>query len=168
MPRMRNIRILETLEGKLGLLRREVQKVMGGLKREIDRREGELAGLKAEYTKGMELIGGKGRSATPPAPRRTRRRRARPLDWKQVYGSLPARFTLEVLSRHPSAGKRSKAHLYAIISRWKKEKKITKDATGAYRKLEGAPAAKRGRRAPKPKAAAAPKASAARPESPGA
>ena len=87
-----------------------------------------------------------------------------------MFSSLPARFTLDVLSRHPSAGKRSKPHLYAIISRWKKERKITKDASGAYRKLEGGPAAKRPRRAakPKPKASAAPKAAPAKPESPGA
>ena len=170
MPRMGNVKILESLEGKLGLLRREVQRVMGGLKREIDRRESELAGLKAEYAKGMDLLGGKGRPAPQRAVRRGRRRRAQALDWKQVFSSLPSRFTLDVLTRHPSAGKRSKPHLYAILSRWKKEKKITKDASGAYRKLEGAPAVKRLRRSakPKPKAAAAPKAAPSRPESPGA
>jgi len=131
-PRKRS-KTLESLEGKLEvIIRREVQKVLRVLKREIAKREGELATLKAEFSKGLDLL--RGREKGGPARRRRRARRGRQTNWKQVFSSLPAHFTLETLLRHPVAGKRSKPHLYAIISRWKKEKLLTADPAGGYRK----------------------------------
>ncbi|HSB78637.1 MAG TPA: hypothetical protein VLM91_07615 [Candidatus Methylomirabilis sp.] len=151
---------LESLEGKLAvIIRREVQKVLGVLKREIAKREGELATLKAEYKKGLDLL--RRRQKTGPA---RRRRRGRQANWKQVFSTLPTHFTLETLQRHPVAGKRSKPHLYAIISRWKKEKLLTPDPAGGYRKI-GAQLKKK--QVPRAKPVHAPK-PAARAEAPGA
>ena len=131
MPQSRRRKTLESLEGKLGaIIRREVQKILRVLKREIAKREGELAALKTEYGKGLDLLRGRGKAG----PAR-RRRRGRQTSWKQVFGSLPAHFTLETLQRHPVAGKRPKPNLYAIISRWKKEKLLTADPAGGYRKV---------------------------------
>lgn len=172
MPRRRNPGPSESPGGRLGVLRKEVQRVLEGLRREIATRESELAQLRSEYEGAAQLFG-----ATPPtaasAPARAARprpaRRAKALDWKQVYGSLPARFTLGDLERHPSAGKRSKAHLYAIVSRWKKEKKITKDAKGGYRKAGEAAAKAKPAAKPKPKPALKPspsKNATPRPETP--
>jgi hypothetical protein len=151
MPRRRKATTSQSLGGKIQGFRREVERVMESLRREIASRESELSELKAEYGRVIQAFGGRAaRIAEParPAPAaRGRRgaRRARALDWKQVYASLPPRFTLENLTGHPKAGSRSKPHLYAIISRWKKEKKITKDAAGGYRKTES-PAASKGKR----------------------
>lgn len=151
---------LEFLEGKLAaIIRREVQKVLGVLKREISKREGELATLKAEYKKGLDIL--RRRQKTGPA---RRRRRGRQANWKQVFSSLPTHFTLETLLRHPVAGKRSKPHLYAIISRWKKDKLLTPDPAGGYRKI-GAQVKKK--HVPRAKPAHAPK-PATRAEAPGA
>ena len=155
--------MLESLEGKLGvIIRREVQKVLRVLKREIAKREGELAALKAEYGKGLDLL--RGREMAGSSRRLRRARRAEQADWKQVFSSLPAHFTLETLQRHPVAGKRSKPHLYAIISRWKKGKLLTPDPAGGYRKI-GVQLKKK--QVPRPKPAHAPK-PAARAEAPGA
>jgi hypothetical protein len=173
MPRRRKAGTSESLGGKLAGFRREVERVMESLRREIAVRESELSELKAEYGKVMEAFAPAGRrGAVPPASPearpsagRARRARARALDWKKVYASLPPRFTLDVLSAHPKAGKRSKPHLYAIISRWKKEKKIAKDAGGGYRKVEAGAKAGRGsgRKTPgTPKVAASAKAAAAK------
>ena len=156
----RRRKTLESLEGKLGIIiRREVQKILRVLKREIAKREGELASLKAEYTKGLDLLRGRGKGEPSLG-----RRRGRQADWKQVFVSLPAHFTLETLQRHPVAGKRSKPHLYAILSRWKKDKLLSRDPAGGYRKV-GGDSKKKG--APRPKAAHAPK-PATRPETSGA
>lgn len=163
MARPSKSRTLASLEGKLGVIRREVQKVLRGLKREIAKREGDLAGLKEEHNRGAALLSG--RAKPGPAPTKRRRvRRARQINWKQVFSSLPSRFTLKTLGQHPVAGKRSKAHLYAIVSRWKKEKKVETDPAGGYRKVGAQPKKKRTAR---PKAARAPK-PAPRPEGPSA
>jgi len=128
-------RALSVLAGKLGLIRREVQDVLRGLKREILRREKELAALKAEYAQASDLLRGK----TPPPPP-ARRRRSRSVDWGHVFESLPAAFGLEALAKHPVAGKRPKSHLYAIVSRWKKEGRLVPAAGGGYRKADRRPA----------------------------
>lgn len=163
--------ILASLEGKLGaVIRREVSKALRRLKGQIARRERELAALKAEYAKGVALLR-KRLKAGPAAARRRPRRRARQINWKKVFSSLPARFTMKSLARHPVAGKRPKPHLYAILSRWKKEGVLAKDSSGGYRKVTAQPTQQRRSRRAKPvpatKTARAPK-SAARPEAPSA
>ena len=167
MARRSSVRILAALEGKLGGIRREVLKVLRGLKREIARREADLAAVKAELARGMDIL--RGRAKARPAPARRRARRARRVNWKAVFALLPARFTLKTLARHPVAGKRSKAQLYAILSRWKKDRVLAKDSTGGYRKVTAKPKAKRRARRRKPLAAPkpAPRPAAPRPEGTG-
>lgn len=148
MARRSKNKTLADLEGKLGGIRREVLKVLGALKREIAKREEELASLKAEHAKGEELL----RGGAKPRPARVRRRarRSRQVNWKEVFSSLPARFTLKTLARHPVAGRRPKAHLYAILSRWKKEGVLARDSAGGYRKATAQPKPKRRARRAKP------------------
>ena len=160
MARWSRSRNLADLEGKIGGIRREVLKVLRGLKREITKRAGELAALKTEYARGADLL--RGRAKPRPAPARRRAKRARQVNWKQVLSSLPARFTLKTLARHPVAGRRPKAHLYAILSRWKKEGALAKDSGGGYRKVTKESKPKRRARRPKPAPAQKP---ASRPES---
>jgi hypothetical protein len=164
MPRPSKSRTLLSLEGKLGVIRREVQKVMRGLQREITRRETELAALKAEYGRGADLLRGGGKTAGGPG--RRVRRRARQINWKRVFAGLPPRFNLKTLGNHPIAGKRSKAHLYTVVSRWKKDGLLAPDPAGGYRKLTARRSPKP-KRAPRPRPAKAPKA-APRPEAPSA
>jgi hypothetical protein len=170
MPRRRRATTSQSLGGKIQGFRREVERVMESLRREIASRESELSELKAEYGRVIQALGGsaarapeQARPAVAARARRGTRRRARALNWKQVYASLPPRFTLETLTGHPKAGSRSKPHLYAIISRWKKEKKIAKDASGGYRKTDASAASRAKRPA---RRTAAPKAAQSRPESP--
>jgi hypothetical protein len=169
MARRSSVKILSALEGKLGVIRREVLKVLRGLKREITRREAELAAVRAEFARGMGLLREKGKARPARARRRGKRARSRRVDWKAVFSSLPARFNLKMLGRHPLAGKRSKPQLYAILSRWKKEGLLAKDAGGGYRKVTAKPKAKRRSRRSRPAAAArpAPRPVAPRPEGTG-
>jgi hypothetical protein len=138
---------LESLEGKLGTIRQEVHRILRSLKREIAKREAELAALKARYQRGLGLMQGEVKANAASA--RSRPKRARQIDWKRVFAALPARFTLDTLIRNPEAGKRPKSHLYAIVSRWKKEKKLAADPAGGYRKLD-APGKKIRTSRPKP------------------
>lgn len=148
MARRSRSKALADLEGKLGGIRRDVLKVLRSLKREIAKRQEELAGLKTEYAKGEELL--RGRAKVGAVPVRRRARRARHVNWKAVFSSLPARFTLKMLARHPVAGRRPKAHLYAILSRWKKEGVLARDPAGGYRKATARPKPKRRPRRAKP------------------
>ena len=146
----RRSRTLASLEGKLGaVIRREVSKVLRRLKDQIARRERELTALKAEYTKGADLLRKRLKGGPATATRRPRRR-ARQINWKKVFSSLPARFTLKTLARHAVAGKRPKPHLYAVLSRWKKEGLLAKDSGGGYRKVTTRPPRKRKSRRAKP------------------
>lgn len=161
----RRSRILASLEGKLGaVIRREVSKVLRRLRGQIARRERELAALKAEFAKGMDLLR-KRLKGGPAVARRRPRRRARQINWKKVFGSLPARFTLKTLVGHPVAGKRPKPHLYAILSRWKKEGVLAKDSGGGYRKVAAGSRRKRTARRARPARVQKPT---ARPDTPGA
>lgn len=148
MARPGNGKTLESLEGRLGSIRQEVNRILHGLKREIAKRETDLTALKTRYQRGLELLQGKVKAVAAPA--RPRAKRAPQIDWNRVFAALPARFTLDALIRHPQAGKRPKPHLYAIVSRWKKEKKLEADPAGGYQKL-GTP--KKKTRAPRPKPA---------------
>jgi len=139
---------LTVLEGKMGVIRREVLKVLRTLKREIGKREGALTSLKAEYAKGEQLL--RGQVKPRPQPVRRRARRPRRVNWEQVFSSLPARFSLKTLGKHPVAGRRPKSHLYAIVSRWKKEGILSKDTGGGYRKASAPAKAKRKARRAKP------------------
>jgi hypothetical protein len=152
MARPAKGKTLTSLAGKLGLIRREVQQVMRRLQREIARRERELADLKAEYGQAADLLRGKAPAPPPPA-KPSARRRARPVDWQKVYASLPAVFRLDALLKHPVAGKRPKPHLYALVSRWKKEGRLAAAAGGGYRKVVARAKSKavRAKRPPAPK-----------------
>ena len=148
MARPSKGKTLESLEGRLGSIRQEVHRILRDLKREIGKRETDLTALKTRYQRGLGLLQGKVKAAAAPA--RPRVKRAAQIDWSRVFAALPARFTLDALIKHPKAGKRPKPHLYAIVSRWKKEKRLVADPAGGYRKL-GAPGKKT--RTPRPKPA---------------
>jgi hypothetical protein len=163
MARRSRRKTLADLEGKLGVIQRGVLEVLRSVKREIARREGELAALKAEYAKGADLL--RGRAKPGPVRVKRRARRSRQINWKDVFSSLPARFTLKMLTRHPIAGRRPTPHLYAILSRWKKEGVMAKDAAGGYRKVTKQSKPKRKVRREKPAPTQKP---AARPEAAGA
>ncbi len=143
---------LKSLEGRLGGIRQEVMNALRDLKREIAKKEEELAAMRAEYAKGEAML--RGQVSAPPAPSPRRARRSRQIDWKEVFGSLPAHFTIKTLARHPIAGRRPKPHLYAILSRWKKAGMLAKDSGDGYRKATPKPArAKRRPAKPAPQAA---------------
>jgi hypothetical protein len=166
----RRSRTLTSLEGKLGEFRRDALKfrrnalkVLRNLKEEIGRRARELTTLKQEYAKAAKLLPEQVSVEAGPFRRRPKRR-ARQVNWKQVLTSLPARFTLKTLESHPVAGKKPKPHLYAILSRWKKEGMLTADQAGGYKKVEAKPK-RTGARRPKPARTPKP---APRPEAPAA
>jgi hypothetical protein len=95
---------------------------------EICRREQELAVLKAEAARWQrvpqEPAGGNGPAA--PAPRRRAAKRRR-LDWNAILKELPPRFTMKDIAQ--KSGKPI-AQAYTYVSRWMKEKKVTRGKDG--------------------------------------
>ena len=132
-------KILGALEGKLNVVRREVEKVLQGLRREITAREAALAALKADHARGLDLLRGKATPKSAPVVRRVKKR-ARAINWKAVFRSLPTRFSVKTLTSHAVAGKRPKPHLYAVVARWKKDGLIKTDKAGGYQKAGAKPA----------------------------
>jgi hypothetical protein len=98
------------------------------LRRDIARREKELAYLKAEMTRWQKVTNGRVIASRPQTAKR------RHLDWGALLRELPARFTTKDV-----AAKTAKPlpQVYSRIWQWTKDKKITKDKTG-YRKLSPA------------------------------
>src|SRR5512138_3245425 len=72
MPRRRKVTRSQSLGGKLEGFRREVERVMESLRREIARRESELSELKGEYGRVMSAFGHGARASEPAAAPRAR------------------------------------------------------------------------------------------------
>ena len=73
---------------------------------------------------------GDGAAAVPALRKRSRPKRRR-LDWSTVFKALPARFTSKDLAQ--KSGK-PLAQIYALVSRWMKDKKVRKVKDG-YQKV---------------------------------
>ena len=56
------------------------------------------------------------------------------IDWTAVLATLPNRFTLDSLLAHETAGKKNRAYLRQVVSRWSKEGRIGRTGRGLYEK----------------------------------
>ena len=116
-------------------LQREARRALAALRKEIARRERELAALKAEATRWQSVLQGPARGGglgvTPPRLSPSQRPR---LDWSALLQELPTRFTIRAVAQ--KAGK-PLGHVYVYMSRWMKDKKVRKVA-GGYQKVSQA------------------------------
>ena len=113
---------------------RQASKTLATLQTEIAQREQELTALKTEASRWQSLLqGSAGRdgAAAARAPRKGPRRKQRRLDWNAIFKELPLQFTSKDLAQ--KSGK-PLAQIYALVSRWGKEKKVRKVKDG-YQKV---------------------------------
>jgi len=116
----------------LASFQRDATKALTTLQKEIAQREHELAALKTEASRWQTVLHGPARgdgASTGPAWRK--RRPKRRLDWSVIFKELPARFTSKDLAQ--KSGK-PLAQIYALVSRWMKDKKVRKVKDG-YQKV---------------------------------
>ena len=116
-------------------LRDQGAKMLDSLQREINAKEKELAGLKAEADRWRRALGS-GPSKSPakaPAKKGKQRRRKR-ISWNVALDALPATFTAEMVQ---AATGKPREQVYAAVSRWNKAKLIKRDKDG-YQKVNSA------------------------------
>jgi hypothetical protein len=116
------------------------------LAREIRRRELDLEHLRSQASAWRQAITGgtaparrgPGRpaAAAPAARRRARRGRSggKRVDWAEVLSSVPDKFGVEDVLKHPGARAKGRAQVYPALSRWMDAKKIRNVAKGKYQK----------------------------------
>lgn len=129
----------------LGSIRVQAAKVVQQLERQIRSLEAELEQLQEQMSTWRSLVGGgRGRGAQSGATRgltsRARRAGGKRVDWNEVLGSVPRRFGVQDVMRHPGAAAKGRAQVYPALSRWEKAKLIRRVSQGVYEKTGGAPA----------------------------
>jgi hypothetical protein len=129
MPRRGN-----ELQSILTNLKQQSGKALASLRREIGRREQELALLKATETQWQQVLGLKAKTPAV-GSLRTRRLGQKRLNWESILAALPMTFDNKQVLQ--ATGKPIE-QVYAGLSRWVKDKKIRKGPDGMYQKLSAA------------------------------
>jgi hypothetical protein len=161
-------------------VKRQAAKALARLSQEIQRREAELRQLMAQANtwrtalggggRALRIANGAGRPGRRPSAASARRSSAKRLDWDEILASVPKRFGVDHVMKHPGARAKGRAQVYPALTRWEATKKIRRVGTGQYEKVAGAsqrqaarPATKRKARRGRPAAPAKRVASAKRP-----
>jgi hypothetical protein len=132
-------------------VRRQAKKALAILRREIQRRQNELNGLLAQADRWRDAIDGTrflrrgpgrppGRRAAAGATRRaTSRGRARGsgrrVNWDAVLASVPEKFGVADVMKHPGARAKGRPQVYPALTRWLEAKKVKKIGKGRYQRL---------------------------------
>lgn len=128
-----------------GSLRSQAAAVIGQIESHIGRLEGELEDLREQAEVWRKAIGGKsapsvgrgiagrrGNSAGATRPRGSNR-----VNWDEVLSSVPQRFGVEDVMKHPGAAAKGRAQVYPALNRWEATKRIKRVAKGTYEKAGG-------------------------------
>lgn len=131
----------------LGSLRTQAVNVMGQIEGHIRRLEGELEDLREQAEVWRKAVGGKAASALGlgrGAGRRgssagaTRPRGSNRVNWDEVLSSVPQRFGVEDVMKHPGAAAKGRAQVYPALNRWEATKRVKRVGKGVYEKARGA------------------------------
>lgn len=134
----------------LGSLRAQAANVMGQIEGAIARLEGELEDLREQAEVWRKAVSGKATTALGVgrgAGRRgssagvTRPRGKNRVNWDEVLSSVPQRFGVEDVMKHPGAAAKGRAQVYPALNRWEATKRIKRVGKGIYEKAGGAGAA---------------------------
>ncbi|MBM4256019.1 MAG: hypothetical protein FJ147_08995 [Deltaproteobacteria bacterium] len=122
MPRAKRSR------SAFNVLKKQANKVLGSLRREIAQKEKELSSLRQDAQRLQSVVNGKA-SAAVAGPVRQR------LDWNLILKELPGTF-----SSHEVGVKSGKPmeQVYAGLNRWIKDRKVRKAKQGGYEKMGAA------------------------------
>ena len=123
-------------------LKVSVKREIDRLRKELDTATGRVAAIQEEI-KRHELVhdmldgrktGKRSRQVRSGAGALKRGPRGAMIDWKGVFATLPARFTLDSLLAHETANDKSRGYLGQVVSRWLKEGRIRRTGRGMYEK----------------------------------
>jgi hypothetical protein len=129
----------------LDRFRIQANRALAALTNEIRRREADLQGLQRQAETWREAILG-GNSSRPARGRPTMARagtrkrtagkskRGGRVSWDAVLASLPSKFGVDDVMKHPGARSKGRAQVYPALTRWVQAKKIKKVGKGRYQR----------------------------------
>ena len=143
-------------------LRRQAANVLAALAHEIQKREAELRALVQQAEGWRAALGGGARSIRLAARRGVRRagggtavrasgRSGSRVDWDEVLASVPARFGVDDVLKHPGARAKGRAQIYPALTRWETAKKVRRVGKGKYERTTGAGPSRAARPKPSPR-----------------
>jgi hypothetical protein len=123
-------------------VKRQAEKALAALTRQIREREAELERLIAQANVWRTAIGLRGARRGPGRPRgsssRARRGSSRSggtrVNWDAVLASVPEKFGVADVMKHPGARAKGRAQVYPALSRWMQANKIKKVGKGRYQR----------------------------------
>lgn len=122
----------------LGSIRVQAARVVQQLEGRIRALEGEIRHLMEQADAWRRLlIGGEAAPRAGAGRSAGRRRRAsggKRVDWNQVLDSLPKRFGVEDVMKHPGAAAKGRAQVYPALNRWEGAKRVRRVGKGVYEK----------------------------------
>lgn len=135
-----------------GAIRAQAAKVLSQLEGQISKLESEIADLKAQGDSWRAALGGKvssalgvrrgpGRPAGRTAGTGRRRAKSNRVNWEEVLSSVPQRFGVQDVMKHPGAAAKGRAQVYPALNRWEATKRVKRVGKGIYEKAGGAAAA---------------------------
>ncbi|HEY8515265.1 MAG TPA: hypothetical protein VIS07_07115 [Candidatus Binatia bacterium] len=123
-------------------VKRQAEKALAALLQEIREREAELESLIEQANAWRNAIGiGPRRRGPGRPPRSTTTAGARRssgggrVNWDEVLASVPEKFGVEDVMKHPGARAKGRAQVYPALSRWMQANKIKKIGKGRYQRL---------------------------------
>ena len=132
-----------------GSLRTQAAGVLKQLEDQIHKLETELADLKSHGEAWRAAVGGKlssslgiKRGPGRPPGRPVGSGKGRPkgsarVSWDEVLASVPKRFGVLDVMKHPGAAAKGRAQVYPALNRWEATKRIKRVDKGTYEKLGG-------------------------------
>jgi hypothetical protein len=150
MPRGRRIDIFATLRAQAG-------KALQQLEKQIDVARADLQKMVDQAESWRGLLGGAFGGAVkrgPGRPAGSGRKAARGggggrVSWDDVLASVPNRFGVEDIMKHPGAASKGRAQVYPALTRWETAGRVRRVSKGVYEKAAGGAAAT-GRRPGRP------------------
>jgi hypothetical protein len=127
-------------------LRQQAQRALTAISAEIDRRERELKHLMDQarsWRSTLGIDGGARRAASAARGGTTRRARGsgapvgKRVHWDEVLASVPKRFGVEDVMKHPGARAKGRVQIYPTLARWEAAKKIRRVTQGQYERVSG-------------------------------
>ena len=142
MPRGRTTDIFASLRAQTGKalaqLEAHIAQASADLERMVEQAESWRAILGSKRGPGRPPGSGRG-PGRPPGPKRGpgRPKGSSRVSWDQVLASVPKKFGVEDVLKHPGAAAKGRPQIYPELNRWEATKRIRRVSTGIYEKLGG-------------------------------
>ncbi len=141
MPRGRKADLLGSLRNQASTVLQQIDERIEQLQDEIEELRDQAATWRTMAPANLTAWFGGGRRKADRATGSTRPRGTNRVNWDEVLSSVPQRFGVEDVMKHPGAAAKGRAQVYPALNRWEATKRIKRVGKGVYEKAGGASAA---------------------------